>query len=177
MFSFKKAFFWVCLSFMMINLSSMSFSQTKVGYIDSKRIIDGMQESRDAKARLDNLVTQWQTELKVLQDSLRLVIDDFEKKKLILTDQLKQQIESKIAALETSVSNFKIEKFGENGEYFQKQIEYMKPVQDRVFKAIEVVAKAGGYDYVFDRSSDILLLYVNESYDLTLKVMNEIEGK
>ena len=53
----------------------------------------------------------------------------------------------------------------------------MKPVQDRIFKAIEFVAKEGNFDYVFDRSSDILLLYVNENYDLTTKVINEIEGK
>lgn len=156
---------------------SVSFAQTKVGYIDSKKIIDGMQDSRDAKARLDNQVTEWQTELKVLQDSLQSLKDDFEKKKLILTDQLKEQTEAKIKNLETTVANFRTQKFGENGEYFQKQTEFMKPVLDKVFKAIEMVAKEGSYDYVFDRSSDILLLYVNENYDLTLKVINALEGK
>lgn len=158
-------------------ISSESFSQTKVGYIDSKKILESMQDSRDAKMRLDNLVTQWQSDLKVLQDSLKLIKEDFEKKKLILTDQLKQQTEMKIGELETAVNNFKIQKFGETGEYFLKQTEFMKPVQDRIFKAIETVAKDGSFDYVFDRSSDILLLYVNENYDLTAKVIKEIEGK
>ncbi|MBK7158340.1 MAG: OmpH family outer membrane protein [Ignavibacteria bacterium] len=158
-------------------ISSESFSQTKVGYIDSKKILESMQDSRDAKMRLDNLVTQWQSDLKVLQDSLKLIKEDFEKKKLILTDQLKQQTEKKIGELETAVNNFKIQKFGETGEYFLKQTEFMKPVQDRIFKAIETVAKDGSFDYVFDRSSDILLLYVNENYDLTAKVIKEIEGK
>jgi len=152
-------------------------AQTKVGYIDSKKIVESMQDSRDAQQRLDNLVTQWQTELTQLQDSLKIIKDDYEKKKLILTDQLKQQTETKITELETKVSNFKIEKFGEGGEYFLKQTEFMKPVQDRIFKAIETVAKDGSYDYVFDRSSEILLLYVNENYDLTSKVIIEIEGK
>ena len=165
------------LFFVLAMLPVKVFSQTKVGYIDSKKILESMQESRDAKARLDNLITQWQGELKVLQDSLKLLKDDFEKKKLILTDQLKKETETKISELEASVGNFKVQKFGENGEYFQKQTEFMKPVQDRIFKAIETVAKDGSYDYVFDRSSDILLLYVNESYDLTAKVIKEIEGK
>lgn len=154
-----------------------SLSQTKVGYIDSKKIIESMQDSRDAKSRLDNLVTQWQGELKILQDSLKNMKDDFEKKKLILTDQLKLQTEKQIKDMEDIVSNFKVQKFGEAGEYFQKQTEFMKPVQDRIFKAIETVAKDGGFDYVFDRSSDILLLYVNENYDLTAKVIKEMEGK
>ncbi len=163
--------------FTLCNLKPEIYAQTKVGYIDSKRIIDAMQDSRDAKLRLDNLVTEWQGELKVLQDSLKFIKDDYEKKKLILTDQLKQQTEAQITGLETAVTNFKVQKFGENGEYFQKQTEFMKPVQDRIFKAIETVAKDGGFDYVFDRSSDIMLLYVNENYDLTAKVIKEIENK
>ncbi len=152
-------------------------SQTKVGYIDSKRIIDGMQESVDAKQRLDNLVSQWQSELRALQDTLKNLKEDYEKKKLILTDQLKLQKENEIKEAENSVSNFRAQKFGENGEYFTAQTDFMKPVYDRIFKAIETVAKEGGYDYVFDRNADILLLYVNENYDLTAKVIREMEGQ
>lgn len=173
----NKSLSVILFSFFVILTAGSVMSQTKVGYIDSKKIIDGMQDSRDAKARLDNQVTEWQTELKVLQDSLQNMKDDFEKKKLILTDQLKEQTETQIKNLETRVTNFRTEKFGENGEYFQKQTEFMKPVLDKVFKAIEIVAKDGNYDYVFDRSSEIMLLYVNENYDLTLKVINTLEGK
>jgi len=173
----NKSFFILFFLIFLVFSSKDVSSQTKVGYIDSKKIIDGMQDSRDAKARLDNQVTEWQTELKVLQDSLQSVKDDFEKKKLILTDQLKEQTETQIKDLETRVTSFRTEKFGENGEYFQKQTEYMKPVLDKVFKAIEEVANEGNYDYVFDRSSEIMLLYVNENYDLTLKVINTLEGK
>ena len=173
----KKSVLFFCMLFALCNLMPEIYAQTKVGYIDSKRIIDAMQDSSDAKLRLDNFVTEWQGELKVLQDSLKFIKDDYEKKKLILTDQLKQQTEAQITGLETAVTNFKVQKFGENGEYFQKQTEFMKPVQDRIFKAIETVAKDGGYDYVFDRSSDIMLLYVNENYDLTAKVIKEIENK
>ncbi len=158
-------------------LTSISNSQTKVGYIDSKKIIDAMQEAKDAKAKLDNLVSQWQKELTDLQDSLKLLKDDYEKKKLLLSDQLKSDLEKKIKDLESTVSNFKVQKFGEGGEYFSKQTEFMKPVQDRVFKAIETVAKKEDFDYVFDRNSDLLLLYVNEKYDITQKVLRVIEGK
>jgi len=177
MITFKHAIIFFSFIICSSVFISDTFSQTKVGYIDSKRILESMQESRDAKQRLDNLVTQWQTDLKTLQDSLKNIKDDYEKKKLILTDQLKQQTEKQIADLDAGVTNFKVQKFGESGEYFQKQTEFMKPVQDRIFTAIETIAKNGNFDYVFDRSSDILLLYVNENYDLTAKVIKEIEGK
>ena len=157
-------------------IGGTGIGQTKVGYIDSKRIIDGMQEANDAKLRLDNLVSQWQAELRALQDTVKNLKEDYEKKKLILTDQLKLQKEERIREAENEVANFRTQKFGENGEYFTSQTEFMKPVYDRIFKAIETVAKQGGFDYVFDRNADIMLLYVNENYDLTAKVIREMEG-
>ncbi|MCX6157042.1 MAG: OmpH family outer membrane protein [Ignavibacteriota bacterium] len=170
----------VVLTFVVLALFFMtgtSRSQTKVGYIDSKKIIETMQEAKDAKQKLDNLVQEWQKQLTDLQDSLKRTKDDFEKKRLILSEQLKQQYEKTIKDLETNVSNFKVQKFGDGGEYFQKQVEFMKPVQDRIFKAIETVAKKDDYDYIFDRNSDLLLLYVNEKYDVTAKVQKVVEGK
>ncbi|MCE1165214.1 MAG: OmpH family outer membrane protein [Bacteroidetes bacterium] len=174
----KKSFSGTIAVLIVLLLAGGSlYSQTKVGYIDSKKILDNLQEAKDAKLKLDNLVTEWQTQLNNLQDSLKRYKDDFEKKKLILSDQLKQTYERNIKDLETAVANFKVQKFGEGGEYFQKQTEFMKPVQDRVFKAIETVAKKEDFDYVFDRNSDLLLLYVNEKYDITAKVQKVVEGK
>lgn len=172
----NKAFFAFTLC-VLLGFADLSNGQTKVGYIDSKRIIENMQEAKDAKLRLDNLVQEWQNQLNNLHDSLKRTKDEFEKKKLILSEQLKQQYEKTIKDLETNASNFKVQKFGEGGEYFQKQVEFMKPVQDRIFKAIETVAKKEDYDYIFDRNSDLLLLYVNEKYDVTLKVQRIVEGK
>ena len=157
--------------------TGFAFSQAKIGYIDSKKIIDNMQEAKDAKQKLDNLVADWQKELGNLQDSLKRMRDDYDKKKLILTEQMKTQIEKDMKDIETSITNYKTQKFGENGEYFQKQTEFMKPVQDRIFKAIETVARKESYDFVFDRNSDIMLLFVNEKFDLTVKVQRVIEGK
>ncbi len=153
------------------------FAQAKIGYVDSKIIIESMEDARDAQKNLDNLVTQWKAELQKLNDSLVAAKEDFEKKKLILTDKVKQQKEDEIKNLEKRISDYKTTKFGENGEYFQKQNDLMKPVQDKIFKAIQDVAREGSYDYVFDRSSEILLLYVNEKYDLTQKVIKKLEGK
>ncbi len=65
--------------------------------------------------------------------------------------------------------------FGQNGELFKKQNELMKPVQDRIFKAVQDVAKEEGYDYVLDKSGDILLMYANEKYDLTQKIFNKLK--
>ena len=103
--------------------------------------------------------------------------DDYDKKKLILTEKIKQQKEEEIKLQEKKVTDYKQNKFGENGEYFQKQSELMKPVQDRVFKAIQDVAKEGSYDFVIDRSTQLMLLYMNDKYDLTQKVIRKLEAQ
>jgi len=172
----KFSFFLIFL-FVLSLVTRTTESQTKVGYIDSKKIIDNLQEAKDAKMKLDNIVSDWQKELTTLQDSLKRVKDDYDKKKLILTDPMKLQKEKEITDLDASITSYKVRKFGEGGEYYAKQTEVMKTVYDRIFKAIETVAKEGDYDYVFDRSSDLMLLFVNEKYDLTFKVIKIIEGK
>lgn len=159
-----------------IAISESVNAQTKVGYVDSKRLVDALPESRDAQQRLDNLVTDWQNEIRELQDSLENKIRDFENKKLILTEELKTQIEQEITNLRNFIETFRVNKFGENGEYFQKQVEFMKPVQEKIYDAITRVAEQENFDYVFDRNSDIFLLYVNERYDLTQKAIRILTG-
>ena len=174
--AYRRFIFLSLIALCLYGFASPAQSQTKVGYLDSKKIVDGMQETQDAKSRLDNLVAEWQTELKVLQDSLTAMKGDYENKKLILTDQLKQQLEQEIKDMQTQIEDFKTQKFGENGEYFQKQVEFMKPVHDKIFSAIQKVAREDDYDYIFDRNSEILLLYVNERYDITAKVQTLVQG-
>lgn len=150
-------------------------AQQKIGYVDSKVILENMQDARDAQTNLDGLVNKWKVELQSYNDSLLIMKDDYDKKKLILTEKIKQQKEEEIKLQEKKVTDFKQQKFGESGEYFQKQTELMKPVQDRVFKAIQDVAREGGYDFVIDRSTQLMLLYMNDRYDLTQKVIKKLE--
>jgi Skp family chaperone for outer membrane proteins len=163
--------------FALILLVGSAYSQQKIGYVDSKVILETLQDARDAQTNLDNMVQKWKLELQAINDSLVIMKDDYDKKKLILTEKIKTQMEADIKLQEQKLTDFKQNKFGENGEYFQKQTELMKPVQDRVFKAIQDVAKEGGYDFVIDRSTQLMLLYMNDRYDLTQKVIKNLESQ
>jgi outer membrane protein len=174
---FKKSLSLSLILLGLALLSASAFSQQKIGYVDSKVILETIQDAKDAQTNLDNLVQKWKLELQQQNDSLILMKDDFEKKKLILTEKIRQQKEDEIKATEKRISDFRQGKFGESGEYFQKQSELMKPVQDRIFKAIQDVAKEGGYDFVIDRSSQLMLLYMNDKYDLTQKVVKKLEAQ
>ena len=163
------------LIFALLLLSTDIYAQAKIGYVDSKVIMESMQDAKDAQFNLDNFVAAWKNEIQQMNDSLNLIKDDYEKKKIILTENVKKQKEEEIKTLEKRITDYKLAKFGENGEYFMKQNELIKPVQDKMFKAIQDVAKEGDYDFVIDRSSQLMLLYMNEKYDLTQKVIKKLE--
>lgn len=154
--------------------SGLSYAQMKIGYVDSDAIMDKLPDAQDAKQKLDVLVQEWQGELNKIENTWKTKYDDYEKRKLILTDQSRAELEAELVKLEKQISDYREKKFGTNGEMFQKQDELMKPVQNKVFSAIKEVAQED-YDYVFDRSGDILLLYAKDKYDITVKVLNKLK--
>jgi outer membrane protein len=147
----------------------------KIGYVDSDAIMDKLPDAQDAKQRLDVFVQEWQGELNKIENTWKTKYDDYEKRKLIMTDQARAELEAELVKLEKQISEYREKKFGTNGEMFQKQDELMKPVQNKVFSAIKEVAQEEDYDYVFDRSGDILLLYAKDKYDITVKVLNKLK--
>src|ERR1035437_3922326 len=152
---------------LLLVFSGLSYGQIKIGYVDSDAIMDKLPDAQDARQKLDVLVQEWQGELNKIENTWKTKYDDYEKRKLIMTDQSRAELEAELVKLE--------KKFGTNGEMFQKQDELMKPVQNKVFSAIKEVAQEEDYDYVFDRSGDILLLYAKDKYDITVKVLNKLK--
>jgi outer membrane protein len=132
-------------------------------------------DAQDAQKQLDQFVADWQQELNKMQDEWKKKFDDYDKRKLIMTEQRRADAERELRDMDQKIVDFRTQKFGQNGELFNKQNELMKPVQDRVFKAVQDVAREDGYDYVFDKSGDILLMYANEKYDLTQKIFAKLK--
>ena len=146
----------------------------KIAYFSSEAIMKQLPDAQDAQKQLDQLVADWQQELNKMQDEWKKKFDDYDKRKLIMTEQRRAESERELRDLDQKIVDLRNQKFGQNGELFNKQNELMKPVQDRVFKAVQDVALEEGYDYVFDKSGDILLMYTNEKYDLTQKILAKL---
>ena len=147
----------------------------KIGHINSEQIMQALPEAQDAQHSLDNMVTQWETEMQKMQSDWKKKFEEYDKKKLILTDQARADQEKTLRDLEQGIADFRNRKFGQNGELFQKQNEVMKPIQNKIFKVLEDIAKEDGYDYVFDKSGEILLLYANDKNDLTQRVLQKMQ--
>ncbi len=156
-------------------LSFVSNAQLKIGYVDSDTIMDNYPDVQDARQRLDALIQEWQAELKKLESDLKAKQDDYEKRKLIMTEQTSNEATTEIAKLQKEIADYRDKKFGANGELFQKQNELMKPLQNKIFTIIQQVATEDDLDFVFDRSGDILFLFAKPDYDLTTKVIERLK--
>ncbi len=155
--------------------SGLTNAQLKIGYVDSDTIMDKLPDAQDAQAKLDAFIKEWQTELNKLESQWKDKYDDYEKRKLIMSDQTRAESESDLVKMEEKMNDYRQKKFGANGELFQKQEEVMKPIQNRVFDAIKKVAEEENLDFVFDRSGDILFLYAKPDYDITNLVLEKLK--
>ena len=159
------------------SLTGLTNGQLKIGYVDSDSIMDKFPDAQDARQKLDAFIQEWQTELTKLENNWKTKYDDYEKRKLIMTDQTRAETESELLKLEQQIADYREKKFGTNGELFQKQDEIMKPVQNKVFTAIKDVAKDEDFDFIFDRSGDVMLLFAKDEYDVTTLVLNKLKLK
>ncbi len=154
--------------------ASLCQAQQKIAWINSSAIMEKLPEAQDAQRQIDNLVADWQGELAKMQNEWQKKYEEYDKKKLILTDQLRAQTEKELQDLDKKIADYRTKKFGQNGELFNKQNELMKPVQNKVFKVVQDIAKEDDYDYIFDKSADIILMYSKDKFDLTSKVLERL---
>ncbi len=152
-------------------LPAINFAQLKIGYVDSNTILKELPDAQDAQKTIDALVQEWKDELQKMQKELDAKSTDFEKRKLIMSDNKRLEVENEITKMKNDINNYRQSKFGFQGELYTQQEEIMKPVQNKIFLAIESVAEDEELDYVFDRSGDILFLYANEDHDITSLVL------
>ena len=166
----------IILVLVLVLAAAAAHAQSKIGHINSEAIMQALPEAIDAQKSLDALVAQWEAELQKMQAEWKRKFDDYDKKKLILTDQVRADAEKELRDLDQAIADYRTKKFGQNGELFLKQNEVMKPIQNKIFKVLEEIARDDGYDYIFDRSGEILLLYANDKRDLTSLVIQRMQS-
>jgi outer membrane protein len=149
-------------------------AQERIAYVDSAFILDRITEYRTVQSNLDRLAQQWQSELDALQREVEALVRDFEARELLFTEAERERKRGEIRSKEQELESKRIQRFGPEGEFFREQQRQMRPVQERLLEAIEEVAEAEDYDYVFDKSGDFLFLYARPQYDISDLVLQEL---
>ena len=153
----------------------ISAAQGRIAFVDATKLLKKMPESADVESRLQQLIDTWNREANDMQTELDRKKNEYERKKLIMTDAERGAVETDVVELKKRLDSYRQGKYGTNGELFTQQATLMKPVYDKLLKAISEVATEEKYDYVFDRGDKShSMLFGNAKFDLTNSVAKKL---
>ena len=150
-------------------------SAQKYCVIDSEKVFKSLDEYNKAMTQLDELGKSYQTEVDNRYKSIESLYNNYMAQKASLSASTRATIEKQILEKEDAAQRYQQEVFGENGELMKKRVELIKPIQAKVFAAIEAYAKANGYDLVLDKASNASILYLNNAIDHTAQVIEQLK--
>jgi outer membrane protein len=148
-------------------------SQT-YAFIDSDYILKNVPEYTDAKEKLDKIAERWTKEIEDRYAVVKTKKDNYQREEVLLPKEEKEKRKQEIEKLEKEAIELQTMHFGNNGDYFQKRQELIKPIQDRVFTAMKKLAKKDGYAFVFDKANQSNLIYADKEYDISDDVLEEM---
>lgn len=146
----------------------------KFGWVDSEFIMAKMPEYAKAQQELALLSDTWQKEIEVQQKDLDKLHRNYQNEEIVLTEAMKKKRQDEILLKEQELKAYRNKQFGYEGQLFKKRQELNKPVQDKVFEAVEKVAKKKSLAVIFDKSGDLTMLYTNPAHDYTEFVLEEL---
>jgi outer membrane protein len=154
--------------------TSSEAQDQKIGYIDSEFILNKIPEYEGVQQRLKLLSENWRKDIEEVDQELQELKEEFAAKEILYTEEVKEQKRQQIQQKAQEKQRLIDQKFGSEGEYFQKQKQLLEPIQRRIMEAVQTVAQREAFDYVFDRSGDYTFLYTRAEWDLSEKVLIEL---
>lgn len=154
-------------------INSASFAQ-KFGYVDSDYILSKMPEYSQAQTEIDKLSQQWENEIKDMYKQVEVMEAKLKAEEVLLTKEMKDERRSDIELKWSEVKDYQKKVFGFDGLFFLKKKELIKPIQDKVFEAVETVAKKNRLQIVFDKSGELVMIYTDPVHDYTDYVLEEL---
>ena len=169
----KKIFLLIVLLFTVTNFWAQR-NQT-IAYIDMEYILENVPEYLEAQNILDSKIAKWQIKLDKQSRHIEVLKTDLANEKAILTKDLIEEKEEEITLKQEEFRRLESLYFGPNGDMFSIRKQLVKPIQDQVYNALQGIAKRKKYDFVFEKSSDLVMLYSNKKYDISELVLTTID--
>jgi Skp family chaperone for outer membrane proteins len=167
----KKFFVVTLLTLLTINNGKAQTRGVKIGYIDMEYILEKVPDYAEAKNQLDQKAEKWKQEIETKKNDVTKLKEALKTEKVLLTKELIEEREEEIAFQENELLEYTQKKFGPNGDLIVQKAVLVKPIQDQVFNAVQDLAETKKYDFIFDKSSDLTMLFAAKKYDLSDRVV------
>jgi outer membrane protein len=168
----KKIFFIACiLSF------AFAAQAQRYAIIDTKYILDKMPDYKLAQKNLDDVAANWQKEIDVLQQELDRMYKDYDAEQVMLSEELRKKREDQLFVKEKNLRDLQRTRFGFEGDLFKRRQELIKPIQDKVYNAVQKLAVQRGYDFILDKSEGITVIFADPKLEKSDDVLRELGVK
>jgi len=167
----------IILAFCFAAASCLAVNAQKYAIIDTRYILDKMPDYKTAQAQLDETAAQWQKDIDGMQSSLDKMYVDFDAEKVMLSDELKKKREDQLFVKEKELRDLQRKRFGFEGDLFKKRQELIKPIQDKVYNAVQKMSVSRGYDFVLDKSEGITIIFADPKLDKSEDILRDLGVK
>ena len=171
----KKVIYNLCVlvAFNLV-LAGSAVAQQKTGYVDTDYLVSQIPEYQSVQQQLRSISQEWRAELDEMQQEIERLKEDFSAREILYTEEIRKQKEQEINNKIQQRQQYLEQKFGAEGDYFQRQKQLLEPIQRQVFEAITTVAEREGFDFVFDRTQKAEILFAREQWNLNGEVLLEL---
>ncbi len=169
---------YFCLSLVVLFLSfASSLSAQKYGCVNTDYIMTNVPDYVQAQQRLDKIVAEWQKEIEGKMQELETLQQSYQQEAYLLPDNLKNRRLQEIKTRNEEIHNLQRQRFAAGGDLDKKRSELLKPLQDRIYSAIERIAKEKGYAFILDKAGAATVLYASDKYDISNEVLESLGYK
>jgi len=159
--------------------SLMSFAQrgVRLAYIDMDEILENVDEYSTASLLLEKNVATWKEDIAIKKMELKGREEQLQAEKVLLTPELIEDRQNELSLFRSEIVALQTKYFGSQGSYIQQKNKLLKPIQDQVLYIVRQIAQERKYDFVFDRSSDLVMLYSAKNYDISALVLQRLNAE
>lgn len=154
---------------------AFSANAQRIAYVDVNTVLESIDEYKAAQDELDKLASRWRQEIAQEYDKIKGMYNRYQAEQVLLSDDARRQREEEIMEKEKEVRDIQKNKFGPEGELFQRRQELVRPIQEKVYSAIEEYANERGYDFIFDKSGATGMIFSNPQYDKTQDILDKLK--
>ena len=154
---------------------TFSANAQKIAIVDINQVLNSLADYKKAQEDLDKIAQKWRGDIAQQQDVIKGLYNRYQAEQVLLNETQRKQREEEIMNKEKEVREAPRVKFGSDGELFKRRQELVKPIQDKVYAAIERFATDKGYDIILDKSSSAGLIFANPTYDKTSSVIDLVK--
>ncbi|CAN1497663.1 HlpA Outer membrane protein [Flavobacteriaceae bacterium] len=176
----RKEYLFIILSFFIGITINAQTKGNKVGYIDMEYILQNVPDYIEAKAQLELKAQKWKQEIETKKLDINKLTEALKAEKPLLTAELIEDRETEIKFLESEKLDYQQKRFGPNGDLIIQKSGLVKPIQDQIFTAVQDIAEAKKYDFIFDKSSHLTILFAAKRFDISdqvIRVLNRTEKR